>query len=103
MSILVDDGNNAGAAPAPAATAAVTPPTVTPPGTETACNEREAACDRTASFMARVIPWPKDAEPSYCNLHWTVPDKAGMRGRAYTNIANSTNLQVLRANLTIRP
>ena len=56
------------------------------PGAETTCNEREAASDQTATFMARVIPWPKDAEPGYCNLHWTVPNKTGMRGHAYGNI-----------------
>ena len=56
------------------------------PGAETTCNEREAASDQTATFMARVIPWPKDGEPGYCNLHWTVPNKTGMRGRAYSNI-----------------
>jgi hypothetical protein len=49
-------------------------------------NNIAASPGAETTFIARVIPWPKDGEPGYCNLHWTVPDKAGMRGRAYTNI-----------------
>jgi hypothetical protein len=26
-----------------------------------------------AGFLSRVLPWPKDGEPGYCNLHWRTP------------------------------
>ncbi|MFZ3358464.1 MAG: hypothetical protein WA177_06840, partial [Xanthobacteraceae bacterium] len=49
-------------------------------------NNIAASPSAETTFIARVIPWPKDGEPGYCNLHWTVPDKAGMRGRACSRI-----------------
>ena len=36
--------------------------------------------------MARVVPWPSPGEPGYINLHYTVPNRDGMRGRPYTDL-----------------
>lgn len=41
-----------------------------------------------ASFISRVLPWPRDGDPGVVNLHWTSPKGPGMRGRPYTNVAH---------------
>jgi hypothetical protein len=28
---------------------------------------------READFLRRVVPWPKDGEPGFINLHWRIP------------------------------
>ena len=28
---------------------------------------------KEAEFLKRVLPWPKDGEPGYINLHWLIP------------------------------
>ncbi len=37
-------------------------------------------------FLRRVLPWPADGEPGFCNLHWTTDKSPGMRGRPYTKV-----------------
>ena len=33
--------------------------------------QRRTASDDAARFIARVVPWPKDGQAGYVNLHWT--------------------------------
>ena len=42
--------------------------------------------DEIASFMSRVVPWPRDGDPGFINLHYTVPNRDGMPGRPYTDL-----------------
>ncbi len=34
-------------------------------------------------FLERVVVWPGDAEPGYINVHWKMPGRNGMLGRAF--------------------
>lgn len=36
-------------------------------------------------FISRVVPWPQAGE-GVVNLHWTVPDRKGVRGRPYIDV-----------------
>src|SRR5271166_2478116 len=36
-------------------------------------------------FISRVVPWPEGGE-GVVNLHWTVPDRKGVRGRPFVDI-----------------
>lgn len=41
-----------------------------------------------AEFMARVVPWPAVGEPGVINLHYTFPDREGMGGRPFSQLAD---------------
>ena len=45
--------------------------------------------DEIASFMSRVVPWPRDDNPGFINLHYTVANRDGMPGRPYTDLKPS--------------
>ena len=58
----------------PAQAPIVTGP-VTLPDAKTSSDGRNAATDDITRFLACVLPWPKDGQPGYCNLHWRTPSK----------------------------
>ncbi len=41
-----------------------------------------------AEFLARVLPWPAPGEPGVLNVHWTIPDRKGMGGKPFVNLAD---------------
>jgi hypothetical protein len=45
------------------------------------------ASDELAAFMARVVPWPEEADDGFINIHWLRPDGGGgMPGHAVRTI-----------------
>jgi len=43
---------------------------------------------RAADFLRRVVPWPSSGAPGFINLHWTLPDRAGMGGKPFSKLAD---------------
>ena len=41
-----------------------------------------------AEFMARVAPWPQPGEPGVINLHYTLPNRPGMAGKPFGQLAD---------------
>ena len=51
--------------------------------TKTPSDARPETGDKTATFMARVVPWPRGSAAGYINLHWTSPGRPGMFGAPF--------------------
>lgn len=39
-------------------------------------------------FMSWVVPWPQAGDHGVVNIHWTVPDQKGMRGKPFSQLAD---------------
>ena len=74
MGIQVDSNIVTAAAETPVVTGPLTTPDA-----KTCGDGRNTASDDIAGFLACVLPWPKDGEPGYCNLHWRTPSKRDVK------------------------